>query len=124
MYSLAPRSEHILDWFHITMKLTVISQMCKSLVGAGPNVWLGEVEKDLESLKWHLWNGNVDQALRLIDGLKTMLDGEQMSPSGKSCCARFASSATTSPPIRPTSPTTATDIAMANESAPLLPSRP
>jgi hypothetical protein len=27
-----------------------------------------------------LWNGNVDQALRLVDGLKTMLDGEQISP--------------------------------------------
>jgi hypothetical protein len=74
------RQLHILDWFHITMKLTVINQMRKSLVGAEPAAWLGEVEKDLESLKWHLWNGNVDQALRLIDGLKTMLDGEQISP--------------------------------------------
>ena len=27
-----------------------------------------------------LVNGNVDQALRLVDGLKTMLDGEQISP--------------------------------------------
>jgi hypothetical protein len=77
---VSPQSEHILDWFHITMKLTVINQMRKSLVGAEPAAWLGEVEKDLESLKWHLWNGNVDQALRLIDGLKTMLDGEQISP--------------------------------------------
>jgi hypothetical protein len=62
------------------MKLMVINQMRKSLVGAEPTAWLGEVEKDLESLKWHLWTGNVDQALRLIDGLKTMLDGEQISP--------------------------------------------
>jgi hypothetical protein len=77
---VSPQSEHIQDWFHITMKLTVINQMRKSLVGAEPATWLGEVEKDLESLKWHLWNGNVDQALRLIDGLKTMLNGEQISP--------------------------------------------
>ena len=49
-------------------------------MGAEPAAWLGEVEKDLESLKRHLWNGNVDQALRLVDGLKTMLDGEQISP--------------------------------------------
>ena len=55
-------------------------QMRKSLAGAEPTAWLGEVEKDLESLKWHLWNGNVDQALRLIDGLKAILDGEQISP--------------------------------------------
>ena len=75
-----PRSEHIQDWFHITMKLTVINQMRKSLVGAEPTAWLDEIEKELESLKWHLWNGNVDQALSLIDGLKIMLDGEQISP--------------------------------------------
>src|ERR1039458_9275272 len=120
---VSPLSEHILDWFHITMKLTVINQMRKSLVGAEPAAWLGEVEKNLESLKWHLWNGNVDQALRLIDGLKAILDGEQISPERQNCCARFANSATTSPPIRPTSPITAIAIAMANESAPLLPSR-
>lgn len=77
---LSPQSGHILDWFHITMKLTVINQMRKSVVGAEPAAWLDEVEKDLESLKWHLWNGNVDQALRLVDGLKTMLDGEEISP--------------------------------------------
>jgi hypothetical protein len=77
---VSPQSQHILDWFHITMKSTVINQMRKSLVGADPAAWLGEVEKDLESLKWHLWNGNANQALRLIDGLTTMLDGEQISP--------------------------------------------
>ena len=33
---VSPQSEHILDWFHITMKLTVINQMHRSLVGAGP----------------------------------------------------------------------------------------
>jgi DNA-binding NtrC family response regulator len=53
--------------------------MRKSLVGAEPAAWLDEIEKDLESLKWHLWNGNVDQALRLVDELKTMLDGEEIS---------------------------------------------
>jgi hypothetical protein len=49
-------------------------------VEAEPTARLGEVEKDLESLKWHLWNGNVDQAFRLIERLKTMLEGEQTSP--------------------------------------------
>ena len=76
---LSPQPEHILDWFHITMKLTVINQMRKSLVSTEPAAWLGEVEKDLESLKWHLWNGNVDPALQLVDGLKTILDGDAIS---------------------------------------------
>jgi hypothetical protein len=76
---LSPQSEHILDWFHITMKLTVINQMRKSSVSTEPAAWLGEVEKDLESLKWHLWNGNVDPVLQLVDGLKTILDGDDIS---------------------------------------------
>jgi hypothetical protein len=49
------------------------------MAGAEPTAWLGEVEQDLESLKWHLWNGNVDPALRLVDGLKTMLGGDGIS---------------------------------------------
>jgi hypothetical protein len=61
------------------MKLTVISQMCKNLVGAEPAAWRGEIEKDSESLKWRLWNGNVDRALRRVNELKTMLDGEELS---------------------------------------------
>ena len=76
---LSPQSEHILDWFHVTMKLTVMNQMRKGMAGAEPTAWLSEVEQDLESLKWHLWNGNVDPALRLVDGLKTMLGGDGIS---------------------------------------------
>lgn len=37
---LSPQSEHILDWFHFTMKLTVMNQMRKRLVGTEPAAWL------------------------------------------------------------------------------------
>ena len=76
---LSPQSEHILDWFQVTMKPTVMNQMRKGMVGTEPVAWLGVVAQDLESLKWHSWNGNVDQALRLVDGLKTMLGGDGIS---------------------------------------------
>lgn len=33
---LSVESEHVLDWFHITMRLTVMGQMAKSLPGTGP----------------------------------------------------------------------------------------
>ena len=55
---LSPQSEHLLDWFHVTMRLTVMGQMRKSLNGVEPPALVEQVEKDLESLKWHLWNGN------------------------------------------------------------------
>ena len=76
---LSPQSEYILDWFHITMRLTGMGQMRKGMAGTEEAALAAAVEKDLESLKWHLWNGNVDPALRLVDGLKTMLAGEGIS---------------------------------------------
>ena len=73
---LSPQSEHLLDWFHVTMRLTVMGQMRKSLNGVESPALVEQVEKDLESLKWHLWNGNVDAALKLIGGLQVLLTQE------------------------------------------------
>jgi hypothetical protein len=76
---LSPQSEHVLDWFHVTMRLTVMEQMRKGMQGLESSALVDEVETDLESVKWHLWNGNVDPALRLIDGLKILLASERAS---------------------------------------------
>ena len=37
------------------------------------------MEKQLESLEHHLWNGNITQALRLIDSLQLLLRDDTMS---------------------------------------------
>jgi hypothetical protein len=85
---LCPESEHWLDWFHITMRLTVMGQQAKGLalerVPVGPAGDDGEeevgqldvpaMEKQLESLKWHLWHGNVYRALQIIEDLECDLD--------------------------------------------------
>ncbi|MBC8168085.1 MAG: ISKra4 family transposase, partial [Bryobacteraceae bacterium] len=76
---ISPQSEHWLDWFHITMRLTVMGQMRKGLNGVESVSLAEQAERDLESLKWHLWNGNVEPALRLIDGLKQLLAGDEIS---------------------------------------------
>jgi hypothetical protein len=76
---LSEQAEYILDWFHITMRLTVISQMRKGMAGTEEAALAAATGKDLESLKWHLWNGNIDPALRVVEGLKTMLAGEGIS---------------------------------------------
>lgn len=65
-YLMYPESEHILDWFHITMRLTVLNQFAKGLVKSDPSQ--GEdVKKYLESTKWYLWHGNVEKALSCIE---------------------------------------------------------
>ena len=56
---LSPESEHLLDWFHITMRLTVMGQMVKGMVAElGPGdgdpataTLLADLKKHLESIK-------------------------------------------------------------------------
>jgi len=79
-HHLSPQAEHLLDWFHVTMRLTVMNQMAKGLpktIGEGEDEYsLREpVAKLLESIKWYLWHGNVYQALQKVGFLLIDLDG-------------------------------------------------
>ena len=69
---LSPESEHWLDWFHITMRLTVMGQLAKglaneqNLISAQEPLTETDIEldtvdigKELERVKWFLWHGNV-----------------------------------------------------------------
>jgi hypothetical protein len=80
---LNPLAEHLLDWFHVTMRLTVMGQMTKGMERAETPVLVSQAEKELDSLKWHLWNGNVVPALRIVDGLQILLDGDELSVERK-----------------------------------------
>jgi hypothetical protein len=59
---LNPDSEHLLDWFHITMRITVMTQLAKGL-HTPPELSVNVVEQ-LQRLKWFLWHGNVFRALQ------------------------------------------------------------
>ena len=62
---LHPFSEHLIDWFHLTMRLTVLLQQRKALQAEQPEV--GEkVAKQLESVKHLLWHGNAEEALERL----------------------------------------------------------
>jgi hypothetical protein len=64
---LHPFSEHLIDWFHITMRLTVLQQQTKALQEERPETGAA-VSKQLESVKHLLWHGNTEEALeRLTD---------------------------------------------------------
>jgi hypothetical protein len=76
---LNPHAEHILDWFHATMRLTVLQQTAKGL----PEMTRDEeqdyplrdpVVRDLERLKWYLWHGNVYKALQVVQSIEMDLD--------------------------------------------------
>ena len=63
---IGPEAEHVLDWFHVTMRLTVLVQMTK---GACPDPgWTERRLADLERLKWLLWHGHVRHAVEAAEG--------------------------------------------------------
>jgi hypothetical protein len=76
---LNPHAEHLLDWFHLAMRLTVLQQTAKGL----PEKTRDEEEdyplcdpvmRDLERLKWYLWHGNVYKALQVVQSVEMDLD--------------------------------------------------
>jgi hypothetical protein len=76
---LSPEAEHLLDWFHISMRLTALNQTAKGLpikVGEGEEEHeLREVVlKLIESSKWYLWHGNVFQALKQLEFVEMDLE--------------------------------------------------
>jgi hypothetical protein len=69
---MSPQATHILDWFHVTMRLTVLDQYGKGLVHC--DAVLGkEIREKIERLKWSLWHGQVDKALGKIDDLASSI---------------------------------------------------
>jgi hypothetical protein len=77
---LHPNSEHVIDWFHIMMRLTVLQQQTKALEEKQPED-AAAVSKQLKALIKHLlWHGNGEEALERLS--KLLIDLKLMgSPS-------------------------------------------
>ena len=71
-YYLSPKSEHVLDWFHIAMRSTVMKNMAK---GLPDHPYLQDVIEDLDRVKWYLWHGNAYQALETLGIIEGCLEG-------------------------------------------------
>jgi hypothetical protein len=66
---MSPKAIHILDWYHLSMKLTVLGQYGKGLLQC--EAVLGATICDqIERLKWSLWHGQIDKVLGKIEGLE------------------------------------------------------
>ena len=70
---LHPQSEHWIDWFHITMRLTVLQQQTKSLRVEEEQAGAA-VSRQIESIKHLLWHGNAEEALDRLTSLIIELD--------------------------------------------------
>ena len=56
---------HILDWFHISMKIQPLVQLAKTAPEG-----IGSFHDDIDRVKWRLWNGQPDRALTLINRIQ------------------------------------------------------
>jgi hypothetical protein len=59
---ISPGAETYLDWFHLTMRLTALSQYTKGLAHHSPVEALA-LQSRLDRIKWRLWHGDTDVAL-------------------------------------------------------------
>jgi hypothetical protein len=87
-FYLNPEAEYWLDWFHITMRLTVMKNMAKSLQWQQELVEESENEepelsataiKELERVKWFLWHGNVVRALESVEELEDLVAASEQT---------------------------------------------
>lgn len=68
---LHPEAEHVLDWFHLTMRITVLQQCARGLTTAQATAVADErsLACRLESAKHYLWHGNSVMALESLDDI-------------------------------------------------------
>ncbi len=78
-YDLNPHAEYILDWFHITMRLTVMRQMAKGLPNEEDPKATEKALEHLKRIKWYLWHGNVYRTMQAVEDLAWHLDCQEPS---------------------------------------------
>ena len=83
---LNPQAEHLLDWFHVTMRLTVLTQLAKGLRAPPPAVTADSVVAQLVRLKWFCWHGNVFRALQTVEDIEFDLDTDDAGPEQRKLC--------------------------------------
>jgi hypothetical protein len=79
--NMSPNAEHILDWFHVTMRLTVMNNIAAGLRSGRTRRNALPVADLLERVKWNLWHGKVDRSLERAEELRKKL--ARMPPSSR-----------------------------------------
>ena len=71
LLSALPKATHILDWLHLTRRLTVLKRVLfgKDAIDQSPPDYHDPLCQHLESLKWRLWHGYVGGAFNRISAI-------------------------------------------------------
>ncbi len=74
---VTPEAEHVLDWFHITMRLTVLGQYARGVAHHDETEGARLLDA-LDSIKWLLWHGNQHRAGKEIAFFEDDVDGLEL----------------------------------------------
>lgn len=80
---LHPGAEHVIDWFHVAMRFTVLQQMAKGVLGSVTDDCKAADNpvKLLDSAKWYLWHGNTYRALQRLEELLEVVEYDERIPA-------------------------------------------
>lgn len=70
---------HIIDWFHIAIKIQPMQEIADHIVRSwsGPIEALPTIDRDIRAVKSRLWHGRVDRAIRDLERLLGRLKHSQ-----------------------------------------------
>ena len=73
--ALPKPTAHIIDWFHIAMKIQPLQQVADYIVGTsgGRNGQSKSIDDDIRSVKWKLWHGQTDRAIDRLEKIMAAL---------------------------------------------------
>jgi hypothetical protein len=60
---IAPHADHILDWFHISMKITNLQQLAKGINAIADVVVRSHALAEIDHAKWRVWNGLTERGI-------------------------------------------------------------
>ena len=74
--SVLPDATHVLDWYHLTRRMTVLSNVVNGKDAAEqlPSREHGRISEWVESIRWRLWHGRPAKAIARLDCLLNILD--------------------------------------------------
>jgi hypothetical protein len=89
--ALPKPTTHIIDWFHLAMKVRPMQQIADHIVGSRPILCgiLAAIDEEIKALKWKLWHGQVERAICVLE--KFVEDMNELGPRGDFSAARLNS---------------------------------
>jgi len=76
-HAMPKPTNHIIDWFHIAMKIQPMQQIADHIARSQPEGALSTIDTEIRAVKWRLWHGRVDYAIRGMEQLLARLKETQ-----------------------------------------------